>query len=172
MSDHSVVSNVHKEMCMRYLLGELDAAESANFEMDLQASSQLSDELLRQADVIAGLGTEVSHCGIPAEMAPASHARFLAPFMVIAASLLLVFVFSRSGGTPGVAKTTSEELLIAKAWVAQRHEDTSGELNLDLDDSSFGEPTIALDNEDTLSWMFVAVASNPEDLDGGDFNDG
>jgi hypothetical protein len=178
MTSHSVLSEVHQEKCMRYLLGELDAAESASFETELQSSPELGDELLRQADVIAGLGCEVSQFGTPAEfsvpveMASASYTKLLAPLIAIAASVLLIVVFSKPNNTPSPSKTVSEDLLIAKAWVAQRYEDTTDELSVDLDELSFAESTSASDNEDTLSWMFAAVASSPEDSDWGNSNDG
>ena len=168
---------------MLYLLGELGPAESTELEKDLETSSQLRDELLWQADVIAGLAGEP---GTPVEVdlvnrTPVVSSLTIASWMAVAAAVLLVAVFSWTNESPNSATSPSEELLIAQAWVLQHHEHFSEEPtinsafaagfaeSLSLSESGEGPE---LDSEDTLAWMFVAITASPDGTTSETSNDG
>jgi hypothetical protein len=176
-----------EEQCWLYLLGELDASKSAEFEQRLATSPELSDQLLRQAELISGLST-IKH---QLQVAPATPSRvsswsIAVSIMTVAACLAIVVlgVRSRSVEKDSLASRTpslsprgiaakdpnvSEDLLIARAWADSRRSEVSEDFALaDLDSDEALPEDEPSDLDSTLSWMFIAVAANPELDDAGD----
>ncbi len=158
---------------MLYLLDELDPDRRAAFEEQLQRSPQLSEELLRQANLI----TLLSASPTP-ELAPASierHSRWplIASLIGLAACIALVVFSVRPNGPnhdhTALAKASSttavvsEDLLIARAWadghiLVQEIVGDAGLADLDEDEVlAFEEPA---DIDVTLSWMFIGVSAD------------
>jgi hypothetical protein len=182
----------HQQQCMLYLLGELDAPQSAAFEQRLASSPELGEQLLRQADVIAGLSVIHNQ----PELMPTSSSTYspwsiVASIVAIAACLVIVVLgvksssldadalASRSQSTmpSGLSLETSEateDLLIARAWADSQLNDVSEDFEfaeLDMEDAL---PTAveSSDFDSTLSWMFIAVSANTDLSEEGAANDG
>lgn len=171
------------ELCFRYLLGELTADKAAQFEQRLATSPELGETLLGQADLINGLSAVQHHRpAVAATVSQVSRWSIAVSIVAIAACLLVVVlgVRARSAdqdalasqqlttrGVPSVDVT--EDLLIARAWADSRPLQNSDEYDfadLDGDDSILdSEPS---DVDSTLSWMFIAVSTNPELSDIGE----
>jgi hypothetical protein len=170
-----------EEQCWLYLLGELDASKSAEFEQRLATSPELSDQLLRQAELISGLST-IKH---QLQVAPATPSRvsswsIAVSIMTVAACLAIVVLGVRSRsvekdslasrtpslsprGTAAKDPNVSEDLLIARAWADSRRSEVSEDFALaDLDSDEALPEDEPSDLDSTLSWMFIAVAANPE----------
>jgi hypothetical protein len=176
-----------EEQCWLYLLGELDASKSAEFEQRLATSPELSDQLLRQAELISGLSTIESQLQVaPATPSRVSSWSIAVSIMTVAACLAIVVLGVRSRsvekdslasrtpslsprGTAAKDPNVSEDLLIARAWADSRRSEVSEDFALaDLDSDEALPEDEPSDLDSTLSWMFIAVAANPELDDAGD----
>lgn len=169
---------------MLYLLGELDAEQAQGFEKQLQSSPQLADELLRQAEVIAGLSQ------LPATsthvLTTRSPLRLVASVLAIAACIALIALGVRtsspdSGHIASLSTSSSqpsipsEELLIARAWADSRLDQiTTDDVLADLgsDDVLAFTADDAIDMDATLSWMFIGVSASLDVHPAGATNDG
>lgn len=170
-----------EEQCWMYLLGELDPLQSAEFEQRLAASPELADQLLRQAELIDSLAT-IGHQPVVAAAASSRTSAWsiAVSLFAIAACLAIVVLGVRSADDDSLAHRTrqlsprgvaprdskaSEDLLIARAWADSRRDQVSDDFafaELDPEEAlPAAEPT---DVDSILSWMFIAVADNP-DLD-------
>ncbi len=161
---------------MLYLLGEYDADQAADFERQLQSSHELADELLRQAELIAGLSQSpvISQSPMipPSVEVVDSRLPLLASVLAIAACIAL-FVLAVQPGSPDSDRVASlsnsaqsipsEEILIARAWADSRFDemlDDGGLADLYVDDALALATDDAEDVDATLSWMFIGVSAN------------
>ena len=176
---------------MLYLLGELDAEQVKWVEDQLATSPQLGEDLLRQAELIAGL----------AELPPAQavvpvanrdgrriHWTPVAAVAAVAACLafLILGLSSPSGGSDSDAGRStasfrqfqtgpSEDLLIARAWASHPLSAIEAPEFVESDVDEADQVTAdenPLESESALSWMFVAISANTEALEPGVANDG
>ena len=159
---------------MHYLLGELTPSEATIFEQRLESSPAKSDELLKQADLIANLSAASSYDSPMATALPCSPHSWLAKpaiatLVAVAACIALLVaniqpnaVSENSIAALGETSTNAtEDLLIAQAWVDHQFDSIS--MNFALDDFEIDDlvtPPIddLSDTDSTLSWMFIAVS--------------
>lgn len=176
----STLSERQQELCLLYLFGDLDAQQTLEFEQQLASSSALNDELLRQAEVIAELGTLDPKSDFLQPVAESSPLRWPMIALATAASLLFAIVAlrpnSQLANAPAelapndVSLASSEDLRIARAWVNHQHEDVANEIkSLEISDAEWSNEltvndfaTAEDDSDSTLAWMFIAVSENPE----------
>lgn len=176
---------------MLYLLGELDAEQSRHVEAQLEAFPELGEDLLRQADVIAGLSQPACRPTLP-RVAESNHQLTRWPLVASMVALAACLAIAIIGFKPGASDQdtvispfgssarlsesgNAEELLIARAW-ANHHRTLVDEVSFvesDIDEA----PAIAaeddsLANDSTLSWMFIAVSAGSDSHAAGVTNDG
>ena len=167
---------------MLYLLGELEAEQTATFEKRLESSPQLGAELLRQADVISTLSmTAPKPLPAPVSIRRAVRWPVVASIVAIAACIAIMMLGARPSTTvpPSIARlsessrsessrdtaSVSEDLMIARAWATSQFNEVADDFGLvypEFDDSI----AVADDSSDidsTLSWMFVAVSANVDE---------
>jgi hypothetical protein len=180
-----------RQQSMLYLLGELDAEQTRFVEQQLEAFPELGEDLLRQADLIAGLSQAALVPTLPraAETHPSVTRWPLVASMVAVAACLAILVFgvkpsasdrdtvaAQSGSSAKMSKTSHrEDLLIARAWASHQRSvaDDLGFVEPDVDEAlAITAEDDSLVNESTLSWMFMAVSANSELLASGVRNDG
>lgn len=152
------------ERCLLYLLGEMNAEQSASFEAQLAASGELRTELIAQSETLVGLSTIESPVTVACD-SPANSWRLLMTIASIAACLMVAFLSwpkkqDRSFVSP--ADTSPESLLIAKAWaegslastpISEVAMSSSGDVVLSTPD---GLPTV-VDEDTELSWLVSAM---------------
>ena len=173
---------------MLYLLGELATNQTAAFEQRLESSPELGEELLRQADLIANLSLTPYEAPQATALPSTSRSPLVGPVMVslvaIAACIALLVINIKpnsvfENSVAGLSETgpivagSSEDLLIAQAWVDNQFDSVTTDFGLvdpefddlevdDLVDATVEEPS---DIDATLSWMFIAVSASTNALE-------
>lgn len=170
---------------MLYLLGELPGDQAAQWERRLQASPELGEELLRQADLIAALSLVRSEPALP-RVTRGSMLRWpiVASIVAVAACIVMIVLieplgtreregFAGLGAFPTNDSGTSEDLLIARAWAdSQLHVATDDYLEFEVDDAVAISADDPSDVDTTLSWMFTAVSASIDAHSSEATNDG
>lgn len=162
-----VVGEHTKNDCLAYLLGEMDASQRSIFETQL-SDPAVADELLRQSDNLFAVAN-VDHFNKPSpQVEPSVVSRWplVATVAVLAASLLLAVIFPlRDPDNTSDASESSEELLIAKAWVQQPA--LGLETSNDWSENEFDDlAPLEESSDEATSWMVAAVAASGENNDG------
>ncbi|TWU59334.1 hypothetical protein Poly51_21220 [Rubripirellula tenax] len=147
------------DQCSLYLLGELSASDRSTFEERLATSSELSDRLMRHADLILAVADSSMASAPAAVVTPTretSHRSLVATILAIAVCLAAIVtgIKMRNSGA-------NEELQIAQAWV-----DNLTFVNVAGSDLSESDVERAVEDSGTedsmdaaLSWMVAAVAA-------------
>ena len=182
---------------MLYVLGELATDRAAALEQQLESSPELGEELLRQADLIANLSLTLCDAAEATALPSTSRSPLVGPAMAslvaLAACIALLVINIQPTSvsqdsvavlseTSPIVASSSEDLLIARAWVDNQFDSVATDIGLvdvdaevdDLVDAMAEEPS---DIDATLSWMFIAVsastnASQANSLETGASNDG
>ncbi len=182
---------------MLYLLGELASNQTAALEQQLESSPELGEEFLRQADLIANLSQTLFDASEASPLPSTSRWPLVGPVMAslvaLAACIALLVINIQPNSvsehsvavlseTSPIVASSSEDLLIAQAWVDNQFDSVATDIGLvevdaevdDLVDATLEEPS---DIDATLSWMFIAVsastnASETNSLETGASNDG
>lgn len=161
------------DRCMLYLLGELSAAESAEFEQCLAESPELNRELLVQSELLCALAAGENTAIVTVATPPSSVVwRAIIVISALAACLTIALVGFRSlpeneqsvASVDVAANELNEEaLLIAQAWAASRVLDKITEADWSAVETEFDLNSLdAPDNDSVLSWMVVAVAADAD----------
>lgn len=165
------------DQCLLYLLGELDPQQTELFELRLESSPALCDELLSQASVIsawsAANGRNTRTAVVQSRLGHPLRWSIVATLVAVAACIALLLNGIRDVDSPTLT-STSEELLIAKAWVDNQHSGLTlldGDLDLSLDRELDESDTVADEVSDvdaTLAWLVPAVSAalNPDSSEG------
>lgn len=181
-----------RELCTQYLLSELSADEASEFEQQLADSPLRGKVLLEQANLITDLsatggGSATTALPCPAQSRVHLTRRVVGSLVAIAACVALIISIkppsisdesvAAKSKTNGVA--TSEDLLIAQAWVDNQIDIRATEVGLvdevESEDWRANSAQQQADVDATLSWMFIAVSDGPGLLDtneSGATNDG
>lgn len=154
------------QRCLLYLFGELDRADTAAFEKQLESSPELGDELIYNANLI----TTLSKLDFPAAAVSSSYPqamgtyswRWVASILAIAASLAIFFLVAAFYGAKDL--TDSEDLLIARAWASSRVDESF----VDWEDPQSDNDEAVMDSlvdespdvDSVLSWMVFAVSTD------------
>lgn len=160
-SQNGKTDEATSERCMRYLLGELSADETATFEQSLGSSAELGDELQRQSELLWMVSQATfDPPPVTSQATSDSFAKWTEAAVALAACLLVAFIgwnlISKSNATSAI----QEDVLIAQAWA-----DTDA---IALGLSSADEIELEMDNDfeiesqdvdDSLSWVVTAVES-------------
>lgn len=171
-----------QERCIDYLLGELSAEESADFEGHLAASPELNRELLAQSDLLCAMTRSAKTVPLASDNTGTSLARWTVLVATLAAGIVAAVVGFRSLSDPdqSIARlpaanesVESEALLIAQAWADGQRDDSivltvsdSRYEFIDEDELDLDTEILAADDDVLPSWMIVALAADAESQSG------
>ncbi len=156
------------ERCTEYLLGELSAQQSREFEQQLANSPQLNRELLVQAELLCALSTPDAPVEVIATSTPSLMRRAITAISALAACLAIAFVGIRSsqnsdnnvasiGNQPN--ESNDQTLLIAQVWASQQADATNIDEAIEPPETEFDLGLEELPEDDSVvSWMVAAVA--------------
>lgn len=179
-----------EDLCLAYLLGDLDDDLRRSFEQSLAHDAKVAETLLEQSEVIVGLAHPTPLSATPSRSTNAPRARTssLVPWVSIAVAACLGWfvlglvpqseterrlVESNADASDDDLSSNLETILIATAWADQVAEEsfvaldeTEDSLASDLD--SWPETKELM--EDETEWMFVGLSSD-DTAATGDQND-
>lgn len=181
-----MLDNPSRERCLRYLLGELETAELVAFEKELSHSSDVSDELLRQADLLCHVSASRSGQAVEPVLVShgTPHVRLLMAIAALAACLvIMVGSFRALNRDQSVARvdpgasissgpearvpadaSVSEASLIAQAWATSR---TDAVVEDDLATHEYEYEWViktedVVSEDSAFSWMVHAIAADSD----------
>lgn len=160
------------QRCLLYLLGELDREDAVAFENQLEFSSELGDELLRNADLIATLSSIEYSTNIiyPTTDTPPSlpvaveRSSWWLAASILAVAASLAILLSAVAFYRSEKAADSEDMLIARAWADSRNDDSFIDLEVSESENDEALTTLFFDDasdvDSALSWMVFAVSTD------------
>ena len=163
-TDTECLGEHERELCWRYLLGEMNAQQASGFEIQLAESAPLRDELTDQSSMLVGLSkTQLSTVVASSPEYASLPVRVLMTIAAIAACLLATFLFWPADQAPhqALAERDTESSLIAQAWADESLSIALTEIADLLGESESAESISGSDqnltDDSSLSWMVAAV---------------